>query len=57
EGIFWNGGQNCSANSRLLVQRSIEEELMQRIAERSRDWVVGDPLVPETTMGAMIEEE
>jgi gamma-glutamyl-gamma-aminobutyraldehyde dehydrogenase len=56
EGIFWNGGQNCSANSRLIVQRSVRDELMERIAERSRDWVVGDPLVPETTVGAMIEE-
>ena len=56
EGIFWNRGQNCSANSRLIVQRSVEDELLERIAERSRDWVVGDPLVAETTMGAMIEE-
>ena len=56
EGIFWNGGQNCSANSRLIVQRSVADELLERIAERSHDWVVGDPLVSETTMGAMIEE-
>ncbi len=32
------------------------DELLERIAERSHDWVVGDPLVTETTMGAMIEE-
>ncbi len=30
EGIFWNAGQNCSANSRLIVQRSVEEELTAR---------------------------
>ena len=28
EGIFWNAGQNCSANSRLIVHRSVEEELL-----------------------------
>ena len=56
EGIFWNAGQNCSANSRLIVQRSVEEELLERIAEQSGDWIVGDPLVPETTVGSMIEE-
>ena len=41
EGIFWNAGQNCSANSRLIVHRSVEEELLERISERSGDWVVG----------------
>jgi delta 1-pyrroline-5-carboxylate dehydrogenase len=56
EGIFWNAGQNCSANSRLIVHRSVEEELLERISERSGDWMVGDPLVPETTVGSMIEE-
>jgi gamma-glutamyl-gamma-aminobutyraldehyde dehydrogenase len=53
--IYWNGGQNCSSNSRLIVHRAVKEELLSLIMEKSRDWVVGDPLDPNTRIGAMIE--
>ena len=53
--IFWNMGENCSSNSRLLVDRSIGEALMERILERTHDWVVGDPLDSATRIGPMIE--
>lgn len=54
--ILWNGGQNCSSNSRLIVQRSIKDALMERVLEKCREWVVGDPLNPKTRLGAIIEQ-
>lgn len=55
--IYWNGGQNCSSNSRLIVHRSRKDELLELVLEKSREWVVGDPLDPETKIGAMIEPD
>ncbi len=55
--IFWNGGQNCSSNSRLIVHRSRKQELLDLLVERSRAWVVGDPLDPATRIGAMISPD
>lgn len=53
--IYWNGGQNCSSNSRLIVHSSLKDELLNLILEKSREWTVGDPLDPNTRIGAMIE--
>ena len=53
---FWNMGENCSANSRLIVQRGIKERLMERILARTRDWRTGDPLDPTNHLGALIDE-
>ncbi len=54
--IFWNAGQNCSSNSRLIVHSSLKDELLALVLERAGDWVVGDPLDPATKIGAIIEE-
>jgi gamma-glutamyl-gamma-aminobutyraldehyde dehydrogenase len=56
-GIFFNQGEVCSANSRLLVERSIRDEFVERLLERARDVRVGDPLDPETTMGPLVDEQ
>jgi 4-(gamma-glutamylamino)butanal dehydrogenase len=55
-GIFGCSGQVCSANSRLLVEESIADDLMARIAERAAAIRVGDPLDPASTMGPVISE-
>ncbi len=55
ESIFWNAGQNCSSNSRLILHESVADDVMERIDEAMHDWVLGDPLDPETRMGAIIE--
>ena len=52
---FWNMGQNCSANSRLIVHQSIKADLMDRILARVRDWKTGDPLDPKNHLGALID--
>ena len=53
-GIFFNAGQVCSAGSRVLVQRPVYEEVVERLAERARAIRVGDPADPKTTMGPVI---
>jgi aldehyde dehydrogenase (NAD+) len=52
-GIFAAGGQTCVAGSRLLVQRSIHDELVDRVISRARRIILGDPFLAETEMGPM----
>lgn len=53
-GAFWNMGENCSAISRLIVHKSIKVELLKRIEHHAQQWNVGDPLDPDTRMGALV---
>ncbi|MEV6343086.1 aldehyde dehydrogenase family protein [Actinoplanes sp. NPDC051851] len=53
-GIFTNAGQVCSANSRLLVERPILDELLAKVAERAGRIRLGDPLRSDTTMGPLV---
>ena len=53
---FWNMGENCSANSRLIVHESVREALVERILARAREWRTGDPLDPANHLGAMIDQ-
>ncbi|WP_120632179.1 aldehyde dehydrogenase [Ruegeria sp. EL01] len=55
-GAFWNMGENCSASSRLIVHKDVKAELLERIVHHARQWNVGDPLDPETRMGALVSE-
>jgi acyl-CoA reductase-like NAD-dependent aldehyde dehydrogenase len=52
--IYYSAGQSCEARSRVLVERSIYDDVVQRLAELSRQVKVGDPLDPETQMGSLI---
>lgn len=54
---FWNGGQNCSANMRQIVDVEVRDEFLRRVVERARQIVVGDPLDPQTQLGPMITPE
>ncbi|RWR50724.1 aldehyde dehydrogenase [Sinirhodobacter huangdaonensis] len=54
-GIFFNQGEVCSANSRMLVHESIAEEMIARMKARAEAIRPGNPLDPETTMGAMVD--
>ncbi|UVK41175.1 aldehyde dehydrogenase family protein [Mesorhizobium sp. AR10] len=54
EGAFKNAGESCNCGARLLVERSIHDELVQRVAKRARTVKVGDPLDPEAQIGAII---
>jgi aldehyde dehydrogenase (NAD+) len=50
-GIFKSTGQSCVAGSRLLLQRSIYDQFMERVLEAARGFTVGDPMSPATTIG------
>jgi len=54
---FWNMGENCSANSRLIVHKDVKAPLMERVLARLRDWKTGDPLDPQNHLGALIDVE
>jgi gamma-glutamyl-gamma-aminobutyraldehyde dehydrogenase len=55
-GAFWNMGENCSASSRLIVQSGVKDALLERLAAHVREWPVGDPLDPETRVGALVSQ-
>jgi gamma-glutamyl-gamma-aminobutyraldehyde dehydrogenase len=50
-----NQGENCSCGSRLIVHRSVHDELVERLAAGLAAWPVGDPMNPATRIGPMIE--
>jgi (Z)-2-((N-methylformamido)methylene)-5-hydroxybutyrolactone dehydrogenase len=50
-GIFAASGQSCQAGSRLLVQRSIHDELLGRLKAFMADVKMGDPSRPDTQIG------
>ena len=52
---FWNSGQNCTCGSRILVDRTLEKDLLEAMADVTPQWRVGDPLDRETRMGPLIE--
>ncbi|MBB1253570.1 aldehyde dehydrogenase family protein [Streptomyces sp. OF3] len=56
-GIFFNQGQVCCAGSRLLVQESIQDELLDSLKRRLATLRVGDPLDKNTDVGAINSAE
>src|SRR3954464_3576975 len=52
-GIFYGKGEVCAAGSRLLVDRSIKDEFMDKVAARARKIAPGDPMDPKTRLGAI----
>ena len=54
---FGNAGQDCCARSRVLVERPVYEEIVERFVERTRAMRVGDPLDEATEMGSLISPE
>ncbi len=54
---FWNMGENCSANSRLIVHEAVKKPLIDSILARMRDWKTGNPLDPQNYLGALIDDE
>ena len=52
---FMNMGENCTCGSRLIVHRSVRDELIDKLVSKTADWPVGDPLDPATRIGPMIE--
>ena len=54
--VFYNGGQTCTAGTRLIVEEKIKDQFLERVIEKAKKWMPGDPLDPATRMGPMIDE-
>jgi acyl-CoA reductase-like NAD-dependent aldehyde dehydrogenase len=52
-GIFYGKGEVCAAGSRLLVDKSIKSEFVDKVAARAKKMTPGDPLDPKTRLGAV----
>ena len=52
-GIFYGKGEVCAAGSRLLVDKSIKDEFIDKVAARAKKMVPGDPMDPKTRLGAI----
>ncbi|MDG1707606.1 MAG: aldehyde dehydrogenase family protein [Emcibacteraceae bacterium] len=54
--VFFNQGEVCAAASRLLVEESIRDEFVERVAAVGKTRIPGDPLNPATNLGAIVDK-
>ncbi len=54
---FYSSGQVCSNGTRVFVHRSIKAAFLERLLRRVNAMRIGDPMNPETQVGALISEE
>jgi len=54
--VFDNAGQNCTARSRILVERSVHERVVELVAQQTAGLVVGDPADEKTQVGSLVHE-
>ncbi len=52
--IFDNTGQDCTSRSRMFVQRPVYDEFLERLAKRTEELRVGQPLEETTDLGPLI---
>jgi acyl-CoA reductase-like NAD-dependent aldehyde dehydrogenase len=56
-GIFYGKGEVCAAGSRLLVERSVRDEFVEKLAAKASSMSVGDPTDPKTRIGALVSAD
>jgi len=56
-GIAFNQGEVCTAGSRLLVEKSIKERFLPMVVEAIKAWKPGNPLDPNTNIGALADNQ
>ena len=54
--VFYNGGQTCTAGTRLIVEEKVLDQFLERVTGYASGWMPGNPLDPATPMGPMIDE-
>ena len=52
--MFDNTGQDCCARSRIFVERSVHEEVVERLVAATRGVKVGDPADEATEVGTLV---
>ncbi len=55
--IFYGKGEVCAAGSRLLVERSVHDQVMTELVARTRKLVPGDPFAKGTRLGAVVSKK
>ncbi|WP_338889270.1 aldehyde dehydrogenase family protein [Rhodococcus sovatensis] len=55
ESAFLTMGENCTAGSRILLHRSISDELTARFVDAAQRMTIGDPSLPTTQVGPLID--
>ena len=53
---FWNMGENCTANSRIIVPRKRKDAFTEALLAELENWRIGDPLDPENNLGSIVSE-
>ena len=56
-GIFYGKGEVCAAGSRLLVERSVHQQVIEQLAEGAKKLTPGDPLDKNTRLGALVSKK
>ncbi|HET7225561.1 MAG TPA: aldehyde dehydrogenase family protein [Candidatus Eisenbacteria bacterium] len=56
-GIFYGKGEVCAAGSRLLVEASAHDALMEKLTERTKKAQPGDPMDPKTRLGPLVSRD
>src|SRR5258705_3278522 len=54
---FGFGGQKCSANSRVYVEKPVHDELVRLLVEKTEAITIGDPLLRENWLGPVIDQK
>ena len=53
--IFFNQGEMCSAGSRLIVEETVRDAVLEKVVAAARALAPGDPLDPATRLGAIVD--
>jgi acyl-CoA reductase-like NAD-dependent aldehyde dehydrogenase len=54
DGVFFNAGQSCCAVERIYVQKALYQPFVEAFADLTRQYRLGNPLEPQTTLGPMV---
>jgi 1-pyrroline-5-carboxylate dehydrogenase len=54
---FGFGGQKCSANSRVYVEKTVHDELVRLLVQKTEAITIGDPLLRENWLGPIVDEK
>lgn len=54
DGAFFNAGQSCCGVGRIYAQRAVYDRFLEALLERTRRYVLGNPLDTQTTLGPLV---
>ncbi len=55
--IFWNMGENCTANSRIIAHKDVYDEVVAEMTKAAAAWTLGDQMNPDTQNGPLVSDE